>query len=102
MNQPPKLLLSPPPSDWHQRQIREDSNLQLLPGPHNGPPHRHDCARHQELPAGRGPAGRDELLAAGVLQPGDAHGTARRKQPGGLMSLRNVDSDGTETSCYMF
>ncbi len=91
------IFLNPP--DWHQRQIREDSNLQLCPGPYNWPPNRHDGARHQELPAGRGSAGWDELLAAGVLQPGDAHGTAGGKQPGGLMSLalRDMDSEEMET-----
>lgn len=72
--------------DWNQRQVREDSNLQFRPGPYNRPPDRHDGVQHQELPAGRRSAGRDELLATGVLQPGDAHGTAWRKQPGGLMS----------------
>ena len=92
------------PPDWHERQIREDSNVPLPPGPYNGPPYRADGARHEELPAGGGPAGRDELLAAGVFQPGDAGGTAGRKQPAGLMSLdlRNMDSDAMETSCYRF
>lgn len=94
------MFLLPSPPDRHQRQIREDSNLQLFPGPNNGPPHRHDGARCKELPAGRGPAGRDELLAAGVLRPGDTRRAAGGQQPGGLLSLdlRNSDCDGMDVS----
>lgn len=62
--------------DWHQRQIREDSNLQLCPGPYNRAPYWHDGARRQEFPTGRGSAGGGELFPAGILQPGDPSGAA--------------------------
>lgn len=82
--------LSPPP-DWHQRQIGEDPDIQLRPGSYNRPSDWNHGPRRQELSAGRGSAGWDELLAAGVLQPGNAHGTAGRIRPGGFMSLSEED-----------
>lgn len=88
--------MSPPVSfsGRHQRQIGKDPDLQLLPGPRDGPPYQHDGARRQGLPVGGGPVERDELLAAGILRSGGAHGAAGRGQPGGTMSMA---TDGEET-----